>query len=188
MVWAQNPGDLGDRRCNPEDSEGFCQNSRLVARTRWAQSYSTAIANQDDNVWKRLKAAESSQSQWRSLFVSNPVKPSIQLKRCQWNAPSDKKKWPLYTGGIGTAAIFSIQASISVSLAHTAIRTSYLFLSPPIRALKTIRVSLTGSRTLQSLWSPPPQPFMKTSQSCHDSPGSCSSFLASEISASVNRN
>jgi len=53
---------------------------------------------------------------------------------------------PLNTGGIGTAAIF--YASISVSLAHTAIRIFYLFLSPPIRALNTIRVSLTGSRAL----------------------------------------
>jgi len=39
-------------------------------------------------------------------------------------------KWPLYTGGIGAAAIFSVQASASVSLAHTASRMSSLFLSP----------------------------------------------------------
>jgi len=53
-------------------------------------------------------------------------------------------------GGIGTAANFSMQANISVSLAHTAISIFYLFLTPPIRALNTIRVSLTGSRALFS--------------------------------------
>jgi len=57
-----------------------------------------------------------------------------------------EKKWPLYMGGIGTVAIFFF--AISVSLAHTAIRILYLFLSPPIRALNTIRVSLTGTRDL----------------------------------------
>jgi len=51
-------------------------------------------------------------------------------------------------GVIGTAVIFSIQASMSVSLAFTAIRIFCLFLSPPIRALNTIRVSLTRSRAL----------------------------------------
>ena len=58
------------------------------------------------------------------------------------------EKWPLYTGGVGTAAIFSVQASISVSLAHMAIPIFYLFLSPPIRALNNIRVSLTGYRAI----------------------------------------
>jgi len=52
------------------------------------------------------------------------------------------------TGDIGTAAIFSMQTSISISLAHTAIRIFYLFLSLPIRALNTIRVSLGGYRAL----------------------------------------
>jgi len=39
-------------------------------------------------------------------------------------------KWPPYTGGIGAAAIFSMQASMPVSLAHTASRISCLFPSP----------------------------------------------------------
>jgi len=42
-----------------------------------------------------------------------------------------------------------MQASTSVFLAHTDIRIFYLFLSPPIRALNTIRVSLTGSKALE---------------------------------------
>jgi len=43
-------------------------------------------------------------------------------------------KWPLYSGGIGAAAIFSMQASMSVSLAHTASRIFSLFLSPTNRS------------------------------------------------------
>jgi len=44
-------------------------------------------------------------------------------------------------GGIRAAAIFTRQASMSVSLAHLAIRIFYLFSSRPITALNTGRVS-----------------------------------------------
>jgi len=52
------------------------------------------------------------------------------------------KYWP------ASGPVFTMQAIISVSHAHTATRIFYLFLTPPIRALNTIRVSLTGSRAL----------------------------------------
>jgi len=39
-------------------------------------------------------------------------------------------KWPLYMGDVGVAAIFSMQASIPVSIAHTASLMFSLFLSP----------------------------------------------------------
>jgi len=44
-------------------------------------------------------------------------------------------------GGIGAADIFTRQANMFVSLAHTAIRILYLFPSRPITALNTGRVS-----------------------------------------------
>jgi len=50
-------------------------------------------------------------------------------------------------GGIGAAAIFTRQASASVSLAPTAIRIFYLFPSRPITALNTGR----GSFLIQAL-------------------------------------
>jgi len=50
-------------------------------------------------------------------------------------------------GGVGAADIFPRQAnmSLSLSLAHTAIRIFYLFPSPPITALNTGGVSLTNT-------------------------------------------
>jgi len=48
-------------------------------------------------------------------------------------------------GGIGAADIFPRQANMSVSLAHTATRIFHLFLSRPITALNTGRVSLTNT-------------------------------------------
>jgi len=52
------------------------------------------------------------------------------IKRCIGKEAQIKKnKWPLYTGFIGAAAIFSMQATISVSLTHTASRIFSLFVS-----------------------------------------------------------
>ena len=140
--------------------DGISSVSRYVTSNRQRILTETFPFTQAHDIRRFLATASRGvpypESPWRG------VKPCIGKE-----AQMKQNKWPLYTGGIGAAAFFSMQASMSVSLAHTTSHIFPLFLSPtnhsayPRLRLSTYTGLQRGGPTKAGV--PPPLSYIKVS-------------------------